>query len=265
MRDTCFLHRLILTLKRSADPAFIILKWSSHSSKPLSLFIQSDFSVPQSLKTQMEEVNSCAQLNPHFRTVHVHLRHKNLAWQEGKMCAEVFAGVGMPSTGCWCVSEEYRSSKTQFNWFHLEPVLSNTSLSTVGSLFLLDEKKPACLKTRGLAEKLNAQVCKTQMHYSKDNIKLIKTHLCLKWKHNASQSFPISSCNILFLSFRSMSVSGAVFLPGLQVRLLTNHNSKQAMLGKYGICVTQRQNFWPPCWHPNSCRHGACLMWRNKK
>lgn len=39
-----------------------------------------------------------------------------------------------------------------------------------------------------------------------NNIKLIiKTHLCLRWKINASQSFPTSFCNILFLSFWSIS------------------------------------------------------------
>lgn len=132
-------------------------------------------------------------------------------------------------------------------------------------------KKAARLKTCGSTEKLNPQVCETQIHYLKHNIKwIIETHLCLGWKHNASHSFPTSSCNIFLLSLCSTSVFWCRFPEkrrkwALPARLLINHSPKQATLGKYGICATQCQNFWPPCWHPNSCRHGACLMWRPKK
>lgn len=75
--------------------------------------------------------------------VHVHLLHKNLIRQKGKCMLGYFAEAGMPSTGCWCISEEYKSSKMKkkrLNWFHLEPVLSNMSNRSISkdcALFLL--------------------------------------------------------------------------------------------------------------------------------
>lgn len=95
--------------------------------------------------------------------------------------------------------------KAQFNCFHLELVLSNmsnSSISKVCALFLL-----CGMKKGSVFEDMRIKR-KNWMHKSnlpKHNIKLIiKTHLCLRWKHNASQSFPTLSCNILFLSFQSM-------------------------------------------------------------
>lgn len=102
--------------------------------------------------------------------------------------------------------------KAQFNCFHLELVLSNmsnSSISKICALFLLcGMKKGSVFEDMRINRKNWMQKSKLPKH----NIKLIiKTHLCLRRKHNASQSFPTSSCNILFLSFQSMSVFGAVF------------------------------------------------------
>lgn len=51
----------------------------------------------------------------------------------------------------------------------------------------------------------------------------------------------------------------------LQARLLTNHNSKQAVLWKYGIQTTQCQSFWPPCRHPKQLQAQRTLNRGGKK
>lgn len=73
---------------------------------------------------------------------------------------------------------------------------------------------------------------------------------------------PLLSCQSVFWYSDSRTVGRKW---PLQARLLTNHNSKQAVLWKYGIQTTQCQNFWPPCRHPNSCRRWGPLMATNKE
>lgn len=121
-----------LTFKQSTE--CIYTKWhfyTLHSPPPLT-------------KKKMEGENFCAQLSPPSPAVSLEWkkdgRTENGAASVQKpnvLCADMFVRAGIPSTGCWYISEEYRRLHNQFQ---LEPVLSNMShrsISKVCSLFLL--------------------------------------------------------------------------------------------------------------------------------